>query len=100
MIRKGDLVMITTGSEKNKTGKVLKVINTGTRVLVEKLNMAKRHVKPTQGNPTGGIVEKEAPLNISNVNMFCSKCNKAVRVGIKQNGNKKVRYCKSCDHEF
>lgn len=99
-IRKGDLVMVTTGREKNKTGKVLRVINKGTRVLIEKLNMVKKHVKPNQTNPSGGITEKEAPVQISNVNMFCSKCNKAVRIGIKENGNKKVRFCKKCNHEF
>jgi large subunit ribosomal protein L24 len=99
-IRKGDLVMVTTGSEKNKTGKVLRVISKGKRAIIEKLNMVKKHVKPSQTSPSGGIVEKEAPIQISNINMFCSKCNKAVRVGIKQNGNKKVRFCKKCKHEF
>jgi large subunit ribosomal protein L24 len=99
-IRKGDLVMIMTGKEKNKTGKVLKVINAGTRVLVEKLNMMKKHVKPNQTNPGGGIVEREAPIRISNVNMFCSKCNKAVRIGVKETENKKLRFCRKCKHEF
>lgn len=97
MIRKGDTVIITVGKEKKKTGKVLKVINEGTRVLVEKLNIVKKHSKPTQGKPTGGIVEKEAPINISNVQLFCSHCSKGVKTGFKTVNDKKVRYCKKCE---
>jgi len=97
MIRKGDTVIVITGKEKKKTGKVLKVINEGTRILVEKLNMVKKHNKPTQGKPTGGIVDKEAPIRISNVLLFCSHCNKGVRTGVKiSKDNKKSRYCKKC----
>ncbi|MEI6092882.1 MAG: 50S ribosomal protein L24 [bacterium] len=97
MIRKGDTVLIITGKEKKKTGKVLKVINEGTRVLVEKLNMVKKHSKPTQGKPSGGRTEKEAPISISNVQLFCSHCNKGVKSGYKMVNDKKVRYCKKCE---
>ena len=97
MIRKGDTVIVTTGKEKKKTGKILRVINEGTRVLVEKLNMVKKHSRPTQGKPTGGIIEKEAPIAISNVLLFCSHCNKGVRAGVKIGKDKKTRYCKKCE---
>jgi large subunit ribosomal protein L24 len=97
MIRKGDTVIVNTGKENKKTGKVLKVIEGGKRVIVEKINTVKKHSKPSQKNPAGGIVEKEAPLSISNVQIFCSSCNKAVWTGYKVVKDKKVRYCKKCE---
>ena len=97
MIRKGDTVIIKAGKERKKTGKVLKVIEAGKRVIVEKINTVKKHSKPTQKNPAGGVIEKEAPLNISNVQVFCSSCNKGVRMGYKVIKDKKVRYCKKCE---
>lgn len=95
-IKKGDLVYVITGKEKSKTGKVLKVIENGKRLLIEKLNIVKKHTKPTQENPRGGINEKEAPIATSNAMIFCSKCNKPVRVGIKFENTKKIRICKKC----
>ena len=97
MIRKGDTIVVTTGREKKKTGKVLKVISEGSRVLVEKLNIVKKHTKPSQGKPTGGVIDKEAPMHISNVQLFCSHCNKGVKTGVKAVGDKKVRFCKVCE---
>lgn len=99
-IRKGDTIYVTTGKEKSKTGKVLRVIEGGRRALIEKLNMIKKHSKPTQDNPKGGIIEREAPLAISNIMMFCPKCNKPVRVGIIMENSKKIRVCKKCEHRF
>jgi len=96
-IRKGDLVYISTGKDKSKTGKVLKVIEGASRIIVEKVNMVKKHTKPKQDNPRGGIFEKEAPLNISNVMFFCTKCSKATRIGFKIENDKKVRFCKKCN---
>jgi large subunit ribosomal protein L24 len=96
MIRKGDMVQIIAGREKGKTGKVLKVMRDKSRVVVEKLNLVKRHSRPTQANPQGGIAEKEAPLSYSNVLLFCPKCNSGVRVGRKSEGDKKLRVCKKC----
>jgi len=96
-IRKGDLVYISTGKDKSKTGKVLRVIEGGTRVLVEKINIVKKHTKPKQDNPRGGVFEKEAPLKISNVMLFCSKCSKPTRIGIKIEDSKKIRICKKCN---
>lgn len=96
-IRKGDMVQIMAGREKGKTGKVLKVIRDSNRIVVEKLNLVKRHTRPSQANPQGGIVEKEAALAYANVLLLCPKCNRGVRVARKVQGDKKVRTCKKCD---
>lgn len=95
-IRKGDMVQIIAGREKGKTGKVLRVVRDSNRIVVEKLNVVKRHSRPTQKNPQGGIVEKEAPLSYSNVLLLCPKCNRGVRVARKVEGDKKIRVCKKC----
>jgi large subunit ribosomal protein L24 len=96
-IKKGDMVQIIAGREKGKTGKVLRVIRDSGRVVVEKLNLLKRHTKPTQKNPQGGILEKEGTLSYSNVLLLCPKCNKGVRVSRKVEGEKKLRVCKKCN---
>lgn len=95
-IKKNDLVAVIAGKEKGKTGKVLKVLPKSSRVLVEKLNMVKRHQKPTQTNPQGGVVEKEMGIHCSNLMLVCSKCSKPVRVSKKEVNGKKVRVCKKC----
>jgi large subunit ribosomal protein L24 len=88
-VRKGDLVIITTGSSKGKKGKVLRVV--GNRVIVEKVSMMKRHTKPSQKNPQGGIVDKEGSVHISNVQLFDEKTNKGTRTKITNDGGTKVR---------
>lgn len=97
-IRKDDKVMVVAGKDKGKIGKVLKLLPKKDAVLVEKINLVKRH---TKGNPysgqAGGIVEKEAPLHISNIAVVCSACAKPTRVGYKEEGDKKVRFCKKCN---
>ncbi|MCX7965518.1 MAG: 50S ribosomal protein L24 [Syntrophorhabdaceae bacterium] len=96
-IKKNDLVMVTTGKDKGKTGKVLSILKKKDRVIVEKVNMVKRHVKPSQ-KTKGGILEKESPIHVSNVMIYCEKCAKPVRVGKKiLDDGKKVRYCKKCN---
>ncbi|OFZ79123.1 MAG: 50S ribosomal protein L24 [Bdellovibrionales bacterium RIFOXYD1_FULL_53_11] len=106
-IRKNDTVQIMNGREKGKTGKVLRVDCRNMKIYVEKLNMVKRHVKPNQKNPQGGVVDKEAPIHYSNVLLFCQKCNKGVRHGKKTvekkvakkgagSGPSRVRVCKRC----
>lgn len=82
-IRKGDVVQVITGKDKGKTGRVLTVKAEKFRVLVEKVNMVKRHTKPTQGKRTGGIVEKEAFINISNVMFYDEKKAKPTRAAKK-----------------
>lgn len=95
-IRKNDLVQVIAGREKGKTGKVMGInTNTG-RVTVEKVNMVKRHTRPSQQNQHGGILEKELPLAYSNVLLMCGKCSRGVRHGHKITGDKKIRVCKKC----
>ena len=96
-IRKDDNVIVIAGKEKGKTGRVIRVLPEKAMALVEKLNMVKKHQKPTPKYPQGGIIEKEAPIHISNLMIICDKCKKGVRVGRKfLEDGKKVRYCKSC----
>ncbi len=99
-VKKDDTVMILTGKDKGKTGKILKVIPKKMRVIVEGVNIVKKHQKPTQANPEGGIITKEAPIHVSNVLLFCPKCAKGVRTKKKIEGDKKVRVCVKCGNEF
>lgn len=97
-IRKGDTVTVMSGKEKGKTGQILQVDPARQRVLVEKINMVKRHTKPSQKQRQGGIVEKEGTLHISNVMVVCRNCGKASRVGVKVlPDGKKLRFCKKCN---
>ena len=80
-IKKNDLVMIIAGNDRGKTGKILKVFPKANKVIIEGINMRKRHTKPTQKNPQGGILEKEAPINASNVMMLDPKTNEPTRLG-------------------
>lgn len=95
-VRKNDLVQIIAGKEKGKTGKLLKIDPEKNRAKVEKLNLVKRHVKPTQKNPQGGTAEKEAWLHLSNILPVCPKCNRGVRVKKQTVKEKKVRACVQC----
>jgi large subunit ribosomal protein L24 len=80
-IKKGDLVRVIGGNDKGKDGKVLKVYPRTNRVIVEKINLIKRHTRATQTNPQGGIVEKEAPIHVSNVMLVCPNTKKPTRIG-------------------
>jgi len=80
-IRKNDNVMIISGNDRGKTGKVLKVFPKKLRVIVEGINVRKKHTKPSQNNPQGGIIEKESPIHISNVMLLDPKSNEPTRVG-------------------
>ena len=96
-LKKNDLVMVTTGKEKGKSGRILKVFSQKNKVLVEKINFIKRHTRPRGQQRQGGILEKEAPLHVSNIRLLCEKCNKPVRIGHRLvEGEKKVRVCKKC----
>lgn len=105
-VRTNDIVEVITGDDAGKTGKILDVIPKKQRVIVEGMNYILKHVKPSQKNPQGGRVQKEASIAISNVlvvcpNKNCKKHNKGVRTRIKllENGNK-VRTCVKCGHEI
>jgi len=100
-VKKGDTVVVITGKNAGKKGKIIEVLPKENRVVIEGVNIAKRHTKPTQQAPQGGIVEKEAPIAGSNVMIFCSKCNSPRRINkeILANG-KKVRICNKCGEAF
>ena len=97
-IKKNDKVMVVAGKEKGKTGKVLRVLPKKDRAVVEKVNFIKRHMRPGAHSRQGGIVEKENPINISNLMVVCGKCTDPTRVGrrVLEDGSR-VRYCKKCD---
>ena len=99
-VKKGDTVMVLTGKDKGKVGKILKAIPKKMRVVVEGVNLIKKHQRPTQSNPEGGIITKEAPIHVSNVLLFCPKCNKGVRTRKKIDENRKIRVCVKCGYEF
>lgn len=92
-IKKGDTVKVIAGKDKDKEGKVISVDSKKSKVLVEGINMITKHTKPSAANQNGGIVQKEAPIDISNV-MYSHK-GKATRVGFKMDGDKKVRFAKA-----
>ena len=93
-IKKGDRVVLLTGKDKGRQGAVLKVFPKDERVLVEGLNMVQRHTKPSQGDPQGGVKNKEAPVHVSNVAVVDSN-GKPTRVGFRIEGDKKVRFAKT-----
>ncbi len=97
-IRRDDKVQIIAGKEKGKVGKVLKVDRKKRRILVENINVVKRHTKPSAQNRQGGIVESESAINWSNVMLMCSKCITPVRVKMQRlEDGKKVRVCRKCN---
>jgi large subunit ribosomal protein L24 len=93
-IKKGDRVVLLSGKDKGKTGNVTRVFPKDERVLVGGINIVQRHTKPTQGDPQGGIKNKEAPVHVSNVAIVDSK-GKPTRVGFRMEGDKKVRFAKT-----
>ena len=96
-IKKNDTVILLSGDEKGKSGRVLDILSSKDRVIIERLNMIKRHMKPSKQYAQGGIIEKEAPVYMSKVMLVCPKCSKPTRIGntILENG-KKIRSCKKC----
>jgi len=98
-IKKGDLVMVIAGKDRGKKGKVEKVLTKKKKAIVTGINILKKHVRPSNKNPKGGIIEFPAPIDISNLMIICSKCNKPTRIGYKFiKNNQKIRICKKC-HE-
>jgi large subunit ribosomal protein L24 len=97
-IKKGDTAIILTGKNKGKQGRVLSVLPKKQRVIIEGLNIIKKHMKPNKQYTQGGIIEREAPIHISNVMVVCPKCNKPTRIAnaILDN-DKKQRKCKKCN---
>jgi large subunit ribosomal protein L24 len=96
-VRRGDTVAVIAGKERGKRGKVLRVLTGDGRVLVEKINVIKKHQRPTQKLRQGGIIEREGALHLSNVLLVCGRCDRPVRIGIKELADgRKVRVCKRC----
>ena len=93
-ITSGDLVKVIAGDHKGSEGKVLKVDREKNKAIVEGVNMVSKHTKPSAKNPQGGIIKKEAPIHISNIALIDPKSKKATKVGIKVEGDKKVRFSK------
>jgi len=97
-IKKNDTVLVIAGNAKGSRGKVLKVLPENNRVIVEKINLIKRHTRQTSQADKGGIVEKEAPIDASNVILVCPKCGKPSKSSQAMlSGGKKVRRCKKCN---
>ncbi|MCI0707222.1 MAG: 50S ribosomal protein L24 [Ignavibacteriae bacterium] len=105
-ILKNDNVLVVSGNSRGKQGKVLKVFPEKRRVIIENVNIVKRSTRPSQKNPQGGVVQKEASIHASNVMVICPKCNKAARVGHAHvtdptsNRRKTMRVCKNCNEMF
>jgi len=95
--RVNDTVEVIAGREKGKKGRILKVLPAKERVVIEKVNFVKRHTKPSQQSRQGGIVEKEGAIHVSNVMLFCKKCNRAVRIkNLRGADGAKNRACARC----
>ncbi len=96
-IKKDDHVVVISGKEKGKQGRVLSVLPRKQRLIIEQVNIIKRHMKPSRKYSQGGIIEKEAPLHISNVMLICPRCQKPTRIGNQILGDgRKMRVCKKC----
>lgn len=97
-IRKDDIVLVTSGKDKGKKGKVLRTFPKNSKALVEGVNLVKKARRKTQQDQKGGIIDIEAPISISNILVFCKSCNQASRVGVRvaQDGLKS-RFCKKCN---
>jgi len=96
-IKKGDQVLIISGKDKGRKGKVIESIPKQARIIIENINLRKKHVKPKKSGEKGQIVELPSPLNVSNVKIICPKCAKAVKISYKIEGKKKYRVCKKCN---
>lgn len=95
-IRKGDRVRVITGKDKGKEGKVLSSDPEKKRLVVENVNMIKKHARPTQRNPQGGIIEREGTIHVSDVMLVCPSCSEPSRVGVLREDGARIRTCKEC----
>ena len=95
-VKKGDTVVVITGKDKGKQGKILVAYPEKNRVVVQDCNMVVRHVKPRRQGEPGGRINKEGTIHVSNVKLVCPKCSKPTRIRHKMDGDKKVRVCAKC----
>lgn len=100
-IKKNDFVIVSAGKDKGKTGKVLKVYPKGNRGIVEGINFVKKSIKKTREDQQGGVIQKEALINLSNLLVFCKRCNSGTTIGysVLKDGSKS-RFCKKCNEVF
>jgi large subunit ribosomal protein L24 len=98
-LKKGDTVLITSGKDKGRTAKILKSLIKEKRILVEGINLKKKHVKPKKEGQKGQVISVAMPLDVSNTKFLCPKCGKATRLGYKITKDKKFRICKKCKSE-
>ena len=99
-IHKGDNVLIISGKDKARKGKVIESLPKKGKVVVEGINIIKKHVRPKKTGEKGQIIQRAAPLDVSNVKLICPKCGEATRIGYKIEGKKKYRICKKCGAEI
>lgn len=95
-VKTGDKVKVIAGKDKGKEGVIIRSVPQRERVVVEKCNMVKKAMRPTQQNPQGGIMSIEAPIHVSNVALICPSCGETTRVSVSRENGKKVRMCKKC----
>ncbi len=95
-LKKGDMVIVGAGRDRGKRGKISQVFPERNRAVVEKVNLIKRHMRPTKAYPQGGIVEKEASIHISNLRYVCPHCDKPVRLGVVKEKDSRRRVCRKC----
>jgi large subunit ribosomal protein L24 len=100
-VKKGDTVIVVSGNDRGKSGKVLKVEPGTGRIIVEGIHFIKKHTRPSQRSQKGGIVEKESAIDVSNVLVYCPKCDRGVRVGRKAlKDGRRARFCRKCGEMF
>jgi len=99
-IKKDDTVLVISGKDRGKKGKIIKVLPQENRIVVEGINLRKKHLRPRREGEKGQVVEIAAPLNVSNVKLICSKCKMPTRIGHRIVGKNKFRVCKKCQQEI
>lgn len=99
-IHKGDTVLIISGKDKGRKGKIIEALPKEAKVIIENINLRKKHIKPKRSGEKGQIIELPGPLSVSDVKIVCPRCGKAARVGYKLEGKKKFRICKKCNQEI
>ena len=99
-IRKGDRVRVLAGKDKGKEGTVMRALPEKDKVIVEGVNLAKKHQRPTRVTMQGGIIDKDMPVHVSNVMIFCEECDKPTRIGYRFDDNGKHRICRRCGSDL
>ncbi len=99
-LRVDDTVIVNSGVDAGKKGKILKVLRADNKVVVQGVNIRTKHTKPRRQGEQGGIVKVESPIHVSKVNYYCDKCGKGVKLGVQVKDGKKIRVCRKCNTEI